>query len=141
MQEAINAWVTVYQIAKPMGLANVLQALSKLAPQLGLPEGLDGWEKLARQAEAGSGQNSKQDELEQITQFVQGLVQAVRGKSPETQKYFETASKMAVDPKAPPVYRTLGKVLQSYMSGMKKPDLSGLPDEMAEIVRAALESQ
>jgi len=48
MQEAVGAWVTVYTIAKPMNLAQVLQALSKLAPTLGMPEGLEGWEGLAK---------------------------------------------------------------------------------------------
>jgi len=49
----------------------------------------------------------------------------------DAQKYFESVSKMAVDSKAPPEYRELGKVLQQYMSGNKQPDLSGLPQELA----------
>lgn len=49
IQEAVQAWVTAYIIAKPMNLAQALQALSQLAPQLGLPPGLAGWEALARQ--------------------------------------------------------------------------------------------
>jgi len=55
-----------------------------------------------------------QGELEQISGFVQDLVQAVRQKSPEAQKYFENVSKMAVDPKAPPHYQELGNVLKKY---------------------------
>jgi hypothetical protein len=51
MQDAAGAWVTAYLIAKPMRLAQVLQALAQLAPQLGLPEGLAGWERLARQSQ------------------------------------------------------------------------------------------
>ena len=57
MQEAVNAWVNVYIIAKPMGLANVLQALSQLAPQLGLPEGLAGWEQLAQRIKPSTNKN------------------------------------------------------------------------------------
>jgi len=57
MQEAVNAWVNVYIIAKPMGLANVLQALSQLAPQLGLPEGLAGWEQLAQRMKPSTNKN------------------------------------------------------------------------------------
>ncbi|MEW5717494.1 MAG: tetratricopeptide repeat protein [Chloroflexota bacterium] len=48
MQEAVSAWVTVYVIAKQINEYQVLQALSQLAPQLGMPEGLEGWEMLAR---------------------------------------------------------------------------------------------
>jgi len=48
VQEAVSAWVAVYMVAKPMNLAQALQALANLAPQLGLPEGLQGWEALAR---------------------------------------------------------------------------------------------
>jgi tetratricopeptide (TPR) repeat protein len=53
-QEAVAAWVTVYMIAKPMNLAEVLQALANLAPQLGLPAGLEGWERLAEQFQIGA---------------------------------------------------------------------------------------
>ncbi len=55
-QEALSAWVTVYRLARPMNLAQVLDALEDLAGQLGLPGGLDGREALARQMdEAGGG--------------------------------------------------------------------------------------
>jgi len=54
------------------------------------------------------------------------------------QEYFEAVSKMAANPGAPPHYRELGRVLQKYMSGVKNPDLSGLPDEIADIVKKAL---
>jgi tetratricopeptide (TPR) repeat protein len=47
--EAINAWINVYLIAKPMQLAQALEALESLAEQLGLPGGLQGWEMLAQQ--------------------------------------------------------------------------------------------
>ncbi|MDD5392775.1 MAG: tetratricopeptide repeat protein, partial [Thiothrix sp.] len=47
--EAVQAWVTVYGIAKKTNLANVLQALESLAGNLGLPGGLQGWEMLAQQ--------------------------------------------------------------------------------------------
>ena len=49
IQEAVGAWVTVYVLAKKIRLAQALQALAQLAPQLGLPDGLEGWEMLARQ--------------------------------------------------------------------------------------------
>ncbi|MCF1183221.1 tetratricopeptide repeat protein [Marichromatium gracile] len=47
-QEAISAWVTVYRLARAMGLAQDLDALTQLAEQLGLPGGLEGWETLAQ---------------------------------------------------------------------------------------------
>ena len=52
IQEAVNAWVTVYVIAKQINEHQALQALSQLAPQLGLPEGLQGWEMLAERMKA-----------------------------------------------------------------------------------------
>ncbi|GAB4163155.1 MAG: hypothetical protein Fur0021_38020 [Candidatus Promineifilaceae bacterium] len=51
--EAVDAWVTVYLLAKRTGLAQALQALAGLAQQLELPGGLDGWEALARQMRDG----------------------------------------------------------------------------------------
>lgn len=47
MKEAVGAGVTVYIIAKQINKYQTLQALTNLAPQLGLPEGLEGWEALA----------------------------------------------------------------------------------------------
>ena len=138
-QDAVSAWLTVYRIAKEINLAQALQALANLAPQLGLPEGLEGWENLAQRIQNGEKiqfeDKEEVNELEQIRRFVTGLVNAVQEKSPEAQKYFESVSKMAVDPKAPPHYQALGHVLRKYMSGVKNPDLSGLPKEIAEIVQ------
>ncbi len=47
--QALQAWVTVYRLAKPINLAQALDALENLAGQLGLPGGLEGWERLAQQ--------------------------------------------------------------------------------------------
>jgi len=47
-EEALRTWLTVYRLAKHMNEAVTLQALSNLAPQLGLSEGLSGWEALAQ---------------------------------------------------------------------------------------------
>jgi tetratricopeptide (TPR) repeat protein len=55
IQEAVGVRVTAYRIAKQIGHAQILQALAKLAPQLGLPSGLEGWEELARRAENPEG--------------------------------------------------------------------------------------
>ena len=141
IQEAVGLWVNSYLIAKQFGYAEVLKALANLAPQLGLSEGLDGWEMLAQrmQKEEGGTQNEAGNELEQIREFTQGLAEAHRSKSPEAGKYFEAVSKMAADPNAPPHVRELGNVLKKYMSGVKNPDLTNLPSEIAEIVRTALE--
>uniref|UniRef100_Q3AQG1 Uncharacterized protein n=1 Tax=Chlorobium chlorochromatii (strain CaD3) TaxID=340177 RepID=Q3AQG1_CHLCH len=49
IQDAVSAWVTAYTLARKIGYAQVLDALENLAPQLGLPGGLEGWEMLARQ--------------------------------------------------------------------------------------------
>ena len=47
-ENAASSWIVVYRIASEMNLAQVLQALEGLAPQIGLEGGLEGWEKLAR---------------------------------------------------------------------------------------------
>lgn len=141
IQEAVQAWVTVYVIAKQMNLAQALKALSELAPQLGMPEGLEGWENLAQRVKSGEGEEEEKSGLEQIKQFVTGLVKAMHEKGDDAQKYFESVSKMAADPEAPAHIQELGTVLKKYMSGMKTPDLSKLPQEIAEIVRAALQER
>lgn len=141
LQKAISVWVTSYRIAKQIGLAEILEELSKLAPRLGLPEGFKGWEKLARWEillEKLKGfilKKPKAKELRQVKLFVRTVVQAYREKSDETGKCFESVSKMATDPNTLPKYQELGKVLQDYMAGNKSPDLSRLTGEFAEIVR------
>ena len=47
VNEAFTAWVTVYQLASRIGLAQALQNLEQLAGQVGLPGGLAGWAALA----------------------------------------------------------------------------------------------
>jgi hypothetical protein len=49
IQDAVSAWVTAYTLVRKIGYAQALQALEALAPQLGLPNGLEGWEMLAQQ--------------------------------------------------------------------------------------------
>ena len=44
-KEALEAWLSVYKIAKPMNLAQALEALEGLAGDLGLEGGLEAWEK------------------------------------------------------------------------------------------------
>ncbi|NTV21743.1 MAG: tetratricopeptide repeat protein [Chlorobium limicola] len=49
MNKAFSAWIAVYRIAREINYAQALQALAELADQFSLPQGLDGWEKLAEQ--------------------------------------------------------------------------------------------
>ncbi|MEE9351383.1 MAG: tetratricopeptide repeat protein, partial [Thiotrichaceae bacterium] len=44
-KKAKRTWATVYVMAKPMKLAQALDALEGLAEYLGLPDGLESWEK------------------------------------------------------------------------------------------------
>ena len=46
--EAMRVWTTVYTIAQKVELAQALDELEKLAVNVGLSNGLDGWENLAR---------------------------------------------------------------------------------------------
>ena len=41
-------WVNLYVFAREMNLGQALHRLAKIAPKVGLPEGLDGWERLAQ---------------------------------------------------------------------------------------------
>jgi hypothetical protein len=50
-QEALDTWITVYRLARRIGLAQALQALERLAGQLGLDGGLEAWERLSQQME------------------------------------------------------------------------------------------
>jgi tetratricopeptide (TPR) repeat protein len=48
MQEAMSVWINAYLIAKQINYDEALQALAKLAHQLDMPDGLDGWDRLAQ---------------------------------------------------------------------------------------------
>ncbi|PWH12137.1 MAG: hypothetical protein DDG60_14725 [Anaerolineae bacterium] len=142
IRQAVSAWVTVYVIAKQINEYQALQALSNLAPQLGMPAGLEGWERLAQQMqneEGGmqngeDGQETEQDGEAQLRGLVRRVKQAVEEKRPETEQLFQALSKMATDGALPPELRALGKVLRDYMAGVRNPDLSGLPEAMRRVV-------
>jgi tetratricopeptide (TPR) repeat protein len=53
-QEALNAWVGAYLLAQKIGYAQALEALESIGTHLG-GEGLEHWERLARQEEKESG--------------------------------------------------------------------------------------
>ena len=55
IEQAVSAWLTVYRLAKPMQLAEVLEALVSLAEQLGLPGGPDAWEVLVQKVDLDDG--------------------------------------------------------------------------------------
>ncbi|MEM7032532.1 MAG: tetratricopeptide repeat protein, partial [Chloroflexota bacterium] len=57
-QEALGAWVAVYQLAKPRGLSQALQALESLAGQLVEDGGLALWEGLSQQISQGMGEDT-----------------------------------------------------------------------------------
>ncbi len=52
-ENAFTSWVMAYKIANNTGCKYILQLLEELAPQLGLPDGLDGWEQLSQQMGEG----------------------------------------------------------------------------------------
>jgi tetratricopeptide (TPR) repeat protein len=74
-----------------------------------------------------------------VQDFVRGAIQAARAHDPQVQRYFEAASKLARDEDAPAELRALGKVLQKILAGVKNPDLSQLPEELARLVKEELE--
>jgi len=147
MQEALGAWVSVYRIATVINQHQALQALANLAPQLGLPEGLAGWDDLAKRIDAGKEisfgnteqkENTAESEREQLAQFIQAVIKVAKENAPEAKQYFDDMSQLAGNEKAPVELRELGKVLQRVLMGEKSPELSGLPEEMQEIVQEAL---
>ncbi|MEA3412882.1 MAG: tetratricopeptide repeat protein [Pseudomonadota bacterium] len=48
VQEAVSAWVQAYRLARPMQLAQALDALAQLADRLGLAGGLQAWDELSK---------------------------------------------------------------------------------------------
>ncbi len=125
-----------------MNLSQALQALESLAPQLGLPKGLDGWEVLAQRMQNGErtefDEGKEVNKLEQIKRFIHAVMEAVRSNSAKAGQYFEVVSQMATDSNVPSHVMELGKVLQQFMTGVKSPDLSGLPEEIRVIVQEEL---
>lgn len=47
-QSAFRAWANLYLFAKDKNLTQVLQRLEKLAPKVGISDGLKGWERLSQ---------------------------------------------------------------------------------------------
>lgn len=74
IEEAYIEWVDSFILAKEIGLDQVLQVLESIAPQIGLPKGLGGWEILARNR-----QNGEKVDLEQFKAkgFFQRFIRAI----------------------------------------------------------------
>jgi tetratricopeptide (TPR) repeat protein len=72
-------------------------------------------------------------------EFVQRVISAAKNHASEAAGYFDGASKMARDPDASPEIQELGKVLQRILTGFKNPDLSHLPEELANLIKTQLE--
>ena len=93
VNEAMKAWVDVYNMAKSMNLAEALEALAGLAPQLGMAEGLDAWEKLSQSGEYN-------EELEFLTQRTKTEVsQKATKKKPMKQRGREADNVIELFPK------------------------------------------
>ena len=62
VQDGVEAWTSMYVIAKEIQFVMILDALANtLAPLFNMPKGLDGWENLAKQMQSG-----KRIDLEQF---------------------------------------------------------------------------
>ncbi len=92
---------------------------------------VEGW--LARL----DGEEPEKSEIS-LQDFIRTVIQAHRSKAPQAVPLFDALGKMAADDTLPPELRELANVLQSFMSGIENPDLSRLPAELAQLVRAAL---
>jgi len=88
-----------------------------------------------------AGLDGDSEEKHEITiqDFVRGVIQAHRSKNPQAGQMFDALGKMIGDSNAPPEMQELAKVLRRVMSGVKEPDLSNLPEELARLVREQLE--
>lgn len=95
------------------------------------------WEKVSGENLIGLGQ-SPQHRQDKVKQFIVGAIQSAREKRPEAEEYFKSAQKMAADSNVPAEMRELGRVLTRILAGDTKVDLSGLPNNLADAVRAAL---
>ncbi|MBX3038590.1 MAG: tetratricopeptide repeat protein [Anaerolineales bacterium] len=138
VEKARDAWVSSYVIASQINYAQVLQALSQLALELGRSEGLDVWRQLAQHKQEITENENEVSELEGLRRFVADLVEAVSERNPEAEKFFRAVSIMAMDTDVPLGYQELGKVLKNYMLGSKKLDISSLPDEFRKIIEEEL---
>jgi len=97
------------------------------------------WQELTGESAIPEWLQAEEQQGLSAEQFIQMCVSAAREKRTEAPQLFEAAGKLAGDSNAPPEYQALGKVLQKIMLGDKAPDLSGLPEELAEALRKALE--
>lgn len=74
-----------------------------------------------------------------VQDFIHMVFQAVRSKNPQAQQLFDQLSKMKSDTNLSIEEQELAKVLWHFMAGIKKPDLSRLPEEFAKVVKEELE--
>ena len=81
----------------------------------------------------------EQDTPMKVREFVRTVVEIHRSKGLQAAKQFDLLGKMTRDNNYSSSTRELAGVLQKYMSGIKYPDLSALPEEFEAIVRDELD--
>jgi tetratricopeptide (TPR) repeat protein len=93
----------------------------------------------ALKRQSGYSLDSKNNDLS-LDKFIHEAILSVKMRNPFAEKYYSIASRMAIDSDSPLEIQELGVVLQSILIGTKKPDLSKLPNELAQYIRKELES-
>jgi tetratricopeptide (TPR) repeat protein len=76
-----------------------------------------------------------------IPELIETVIGAVLNQDSRAAQHFETISKIVSDPDVSDNFRELTKVLQKILVGIKNPDLSQLPEEIASLVRENLEKK
>ena len=144
-KEALSALLTSLQTLEQIGarpdaqqVAGILQGFYQ---NLGAEKFTHLWADVTGNAPIPEWLSASQEQKgASVDSFVKAVVAAAKEKTPQAEKYFENVSKMARDEKLPAEFRELGKVLQKILSGEKSPDLSALPDELAEMLKEALDA-
>ncbi len=79
--------------------------------------------------------------MRHVTQeIISSAIHALRtGNTDEKECFFNEAVKMALDTKSPIEMQETGKVLQRILIGVKNPDMSNLPKELAQYIKEELE--
>jgi tetratricopeptide (TPR) repeat protein len=70
-----------------------------------------------------------------IEELIHNVIQSVRSKQPKANEYYVIVSQMARDSSASQEIQELGQVLQKILVGVKNPDLSKLPEGIANLIR------
>lgn len=139
-EEARPFLARAFLLFDQLGLPDAANIARALIQACGSVEAANAYLAQVQQAESAQGAAAAQEQDFSLEQLLADVARACRGDTALAQRLFRLTRHIGSDPNVPGSVRNLGLVLTLILSGERRPDLSGLPEEIAGAVQGMLDA-